>query len=57
MAANRNDVTRLLLLVHGVGPVAGKPGGRASAPSRWSQIVAMTTTSTVWNSVAAASSR
>jgi hypothetical protein len=40
----RNDVTQLLPLIDGVGPVAGKLGAPVSAPSACSPIVAMTTT-------------
>jgi hypothetical protein len=32
---NRNDVTQLLPLANGVGSVAGKGAGRASAPTGW----------------------
>jgi hypothetical protein len=31
--ANRNDVTRLLPLVDGIGPIAGSPADRANVPT------------------------
>jgi transposase len=53
---NRNDVTQLLPLVDGVGPVRGKPAGLASAPSSSSPTAAMTTTSTAASCGSVASS-
>ena len=43
---NRNDVTQLLPLVDGVGPVTARSAGRASAPTGCSLTAATTTTST-----------
>jgi hypothetical protein len=54
---DRNDVTQLLPLSDGVGPVRGKVGRPgASVPNASSPIAAMTTTSTAASYASAASS-
>jgi hypothetical protein len=54
---NRNDVTQLLPLVGAIGPVAGKRGRPASAPTASSPTAATTTPTTAASSGAGASNR